>query len=257
MNKLSVNNKAIDTILVLDFGSQYTHLIGRKIRELGVYAEIYPPKYLNNVTNILNHSVLILSGGPDSVLNKNAPKIDIPLDQIPIPILGICYGFQYISKEFDGVIEKSNQREYGKTIIKISKCDLFKNTNSEQQVWMSHGDSLTKIPKGFKILAKTKKGYGMGKAGESKMTNHQQKELNLDALKEFRDRFQLDIPDNKIENLEFYKPSDDSDEIKYLKKRRDILGGPLPKRSFKKVELKTPNIEKHSKEEFTEMLLEQ
>ncbi len=96
------------------------------------------------------------------------------------------------------------------------------------------------------ILAKTKKGYGMGKAGESKMTNHQQKELNLDALKEFRDRFQLDIPDNKIENLEFYKPSDDSDEIKYLKKRRDILGGPLPKRSFKKVELKTPSIEKHS-----------
>ena len=96
------------------------------------------------------------------------------------------------------------------------------------------------------ILAKTKKGYGMGKAGESKMTNHQQKELNLDALKEFRDRFQLDIPDNKIENLEFYKPSDESDEIKYLKKRRDLLGGSLPKRNFKKVELKTPSIEKHS-----------
>ena len=95
------------SVLIIDFGSQYTHLIGRKIRELGIYAEIYPPKYLNNVTNILNHSVLILSGGPDSVLNKNAPKIDIPLDQIPIPILGICYGFQYISKEFDGVIEKS------------------------------------------------------------------------------------------------------------------------------------------------------
>ena len=144
------------SVLIIDFGSQYTHLIGRKIRELGIYAEIYPPKYLNNVTNILNHSVLILSGGPDSVLNKNAPKIDIPLDQIPIPILGICYGFQYISKEFDGVIEKSNQREYGKTIIKISKSDLFKDTNLEQQVWMSHGDSLTKIPKGFKILAKTK-----------------------------------------------------------------------------------------------------
>ena len=112
------------SVLIIDFGSQYTHLIGRKIRELGIYAEIYPPKYLNNVTNILNHSVLILSGGPDSVLNKNAPKIDIPLDQIPIPILGICYGFQYISKEFDGVIEKSNQREYGKTIIKISTTSL-------------------------------------------------------------------------------------------------------------------------------------
>ena len=144
------------SVLIIDFGSQYTHLIGRKIRELGIYAEIYPPKYLNNVTNILNHSVLILSGGPDSVLNKNSPSIDIPLHQIPIPILGICYGFQYISKEFEGVIEKSNQREYGKTIIKTSRSDLFKNTNIEQQVWMSHGDSLTKIPKGFKILAKTK-----------------------------------------------------------------------------------------------------
>ncbi len=96
------------------------------------------------------------------------------------------------------------------------------------------------------ILAKTKKGYGMGKAGESKMTNHQQKELNLEALKEFRDRFQLDIPDNKLENLEFYKPDENSEEIKYLKKRRDILGGPLPKRSFKKVELITPKIETHS-----------
>ncbi len=96
------------------------------------------------------------------------------------------------------------------------------------------------------ILAKTKKGYGMGKAGESKMTNHQQKELNLDALKEFRDRFQLDIPDNKLENMEFYKPDENSEEIKYLKKRRETLGGSLPKRSFKKVELVTPKIEKHS-----------
>ncbi|GIR65883.1 MAG: hypothetical protein CM15mP70_09900 [Pelagibacteraceae bacterium] len=107
------------SVLIIDFGSQYTHLIGRKIRELGIYAEIYPPKYLNNVTNILNHSVLILSGGPDSVLNKNSPSIDIPLHQIPIPILGICYGFQYISKEFEGVIEKSNQREYGKTLSRL------------------------------------------------------------------------------------------------------------------------------------------
>ncbi len=96
------------------------------------------------------------------------------------------------------------------------------------------------------ILAKTKKGYGMGKAGESKMTNHQQKELNLEALKEFRDRFQLEIPDNKLENLEFYKPDENSEEIKYLKKRREVLGGPLPKRSFKKIQLDTPQLEKHS-----------
>ena len=96
------------------------------------------------------------------------------------------------------------------------------------------------------ILAKTKKGYGMGKAGESKMTNHQQKELNLEALKEFRDRFQLEIPDNKLENLEFYKPDENSEEIKYLKKRREVLGGPLPKRSFIKIQLDTPKLEKHS-----------
>jgi GMP synthase (glutamine-hydrolysing) len=144
------------SVLIIDFGSQYTHLIGRKIRELGIYAEIYPPKYLNNVTNILNHSVLILSGGPDSVLNKNSPKIDIPLAQIPIPILGICYGFQYIAKEFGGEIEKSNHREYGKTIIKVGKSEFFDDTQVEQQVWMSHGDSLKTIPKGFKVLAKTK-----------------------------------------------------------------------------------------------------
>ena len=98
---------------------QYTHLIGRKIRELGVYAEIYPPKYLNNVTNILNHSVLILSGGPDSVLNKNSPKIDIPLAQIPIPILGICYGFQYIANEFGGEIEKVIIVNTAKQLLKL------------------------------------------------------------------------------------------------------------------------------------------
>ena len=86
----------------------------------------------------------------------------------------------------------------------------------------------------------------MGKAGESKMTNHQQKELNLEALKEFRDRFQLEIPDNKLEKLEFYKPDENSEEIKYLKKRREVLGGSLPKRSFKKIQLDTPKLEKHS-----------
>ncbi|NBS19910.1 MAG: GMP synthase (glutamine-hydrolyzing), partial [Flavobacteriia bacterium] len=74
------------------------------------------------------------------------------MDQIPIPILGICYGFQYISKEFGGEIVKKDHREYGKTTIKSSKCSLFKDTPFEQQVWMSHGDSLSKIPKGFKIL---------------------------------------------------------------------------------------------------------
>ena len=97
------------------------------------------------------------------------------------------------------------------------------------------------------ILAKTKKGYGMGKAGESKMTNHQQKALNIEALKEFRDRFQLDISDNKLEKLEFYKPDENSEELKYLRKKRESLGGFVPHRQFKKVSISVPNIEDHAK----------
>ena len=97
------------------------------------------------------------------------------------------------------------------------------------------------------ILAKTKKGYGMGHAGESKMTNHQQKALNIDALKEFRDRFELDIPDDKLEKLEFYKPEENSKELDYLKKKRENLGGFIPQRKFQKVSVKIPDLKKHSK----------
>lgn len=97
------------------------------------------------------------------------------------------------------------------------------------------------------ILAKTKKGFGMGEAGESKMTAHQAKELNLKALQEFRDRFQLDIPDNKLENLEFYKPQENSDEIKYLKDRRKRLGGFLPERKFINIPIQIPKLDTHSK----------
>jgi len=82
------------------------------------------------------------------------------------------------------------------------------------------------------ILAKTKKGYGMGQAGESKMTNHQQKTLNIEALKEFRDKFQLDISDNKLEKLEFYKPEENSEELKYLRKKRETLGGFIPQKNL-------------------------
>jgi len=97
------------------------------------------------------------------------------------------------------------------------------------------------------ILAKTKKGFGMGKAGESRMTAHQAKELNLEALKEFRNRFQLDISDHKLENLEFYKPDENSEEIKYLKKRREILGGFIPKRKYVNLSINVPKIDHHSK----------
>jgi len=97
------------------------------------------------------------------------------------------------------------------------------------------------------ILAKTKKGYGMGQAGDSKMTNHQQKALNIDALKEFRNRFELDIPDNKLEQLEFYKPEENSKELNYLRKKRETLGGFIPQRKFDKISIAIPDLNKHSK----------
>jgi len=97
------------------------------------------------------------------------------------------------------------------------------------------------------ILAKTKKGFGMGKAGESRMTAHQAKELNLEALKEFRNRFKLDISDHKLENLEFYKPDDNSEEIKYLKQRRENLGGFVPQRKYINIPIDVPKLEQHSK----------
>ena len=82
----------IKSILIIDFGSQYTHLIGRKIRELGLFCEIKPPKYLNSLEILNNHEALILSGGPDSVLSKKSPSLKINISQITLPILGICYG---------------------------------------------------------------------------------------------------------------------------------------------------------------------
>ena len=97
------------------------------------------------------------------------------------------------------------------------------------------------------ILAKTKKGYGMGQAGESKMTNHQQKTLNIEALKEFRDKFQLDISDNKLEKLEFYKPEENSEVLKYLRKKRETLGGFIPQRKFEKISINIPDLKGHSK----------
>jgi len=97
------------------------------------------------------------------------------------------------------------------------------------------------------ILAKTKKGYGMGKAGESKMTAHQAKELDIEALKEFRNRFGLDMSDDQLENLDFYKPSEDSEEIKYLKKRRENLGGFIPQRKVEQISIDVPKLDDHSK----------
>jgi len=156
-----------DLILILDFGSQYTQLIARRLRELSVYCEIYP--FNIDVSKLLNqksqYSIkgVILSGGPSSVLDKNSPDInDLNFKLIlnlNIPILGICYGLQLLTKKFDGKIQKSKTREYGLTKISISKKSvLFSKMNKYSNVWMSHGDSIKSLPKNFIVTSRSSNG---------------------------------------------------------------------------------------------------
>jgi len=146
-----------ETILALDFGSQYTQLISRRIRELGVYSEIHP--YTISIQRIqeLNPLGIILSGGPSSIYDSDAPKPDPKIFELGIPILGICYGLQLIADRFGGKVNGATKREYGKVELEIdSSEDLFAGIPSPTIVWMSHGDALSAAPTGFDILAHTK-----------------------------------------------------------------------------------------------------
>ncbi len=145
-------------IIVLDFGSQYTQLIARRIRELNVYCEIHP--YNIDIRTFHNVKGIIFSGGPGSVYEKNSPKItSTHLEFIinnKIPILGICYGMQLLSYMLAGEVEQSSIHEYGLSKIKIIKNSvIFKNVPQESIVWMSHGDVIKKLPKEFEIVAIT------------------------------------------------------------------------------------------------------
>jgi len=148
--------KQQETILILDFGSQYTQLIARRIRENRVFSEIIP---FNQKTEAYKHKKLkgiILSGGPSSVFDQNAPFCEPEVFELGIPILGICYGLQLVGKMFGGELEKSQKREYGKAIININNNeDLFSEVKNQTTVWMSHGDHLSQLPKGFEVLAHT------------------------------------------------------------------------------------------------------
>ena len=145
-----------ETIIILDFGSQYTQLIARRIRESRVFCEIIP---FNQKTKTYKHKNLkgiILSGGPASVFDQNAPFCEPEVFELGVPVLGICYGLQLIGKMFGGEVERSKKREYGKAIIKIDNYeDLFFEVGDQTTVWMSHGDHLSKLPRGFEILAHT------------------------------------------------------------------------------------------------------
>lgn len=143
-------------ILIIDFGSQYTQLITRRVREANVYSEIFPHTISLEKVKELNPSGIILSGGPMSVYDKNAPQLDSSILKLNIPVLGICYGLQIICKEFNGIVEPASDREYGKAFLRISNDScLFEDVKKESTVWMSHGDYLTKIPEEFEITGQS------------------------------------------------------------------------------------------------------
>ena len=144
-----------EKILILDFGSQFTQLIGRRLREINVYCEIIPYNKIPYIDS--NTKGIILSGSPFSVKDKQAPKIDLNKIEGKAPILAICYGAQYLAHYYEGEVNSTLTKEYGRAILKIdnSSSPLFKNIPNNSQVWMSHGDTITKLPSNFTPIAST------------------------------------------------------------------------------------------------------
>ncbi|HEV8079670.1 MAG TPA: glutamine-hydrolyzing GMP synthase [Chitinophagaceae bacterium] len=142
-----------EKILILDFGSQYTQLIARAVREANVYCEIIP---FNKKFDFDSLKGIILSGSPFSVNDDLAPQADIKKMLEKLPVLGICYGAQLAAKDFGGIVEKSDKREYGRAVLRVlKKDDLFKDVEETSHVWMSHSDSIKKLPDRFEILGTT------------------------------------------------------------------------------------------------------
>ena len=149
-----------EIVLIIDFGSQVTQLIARRLRELNVYCEIHPFNQVNDeFLKKFNAKAIILSGGPASVLNNNAPKPPLSIYDLEVPILGICYGQQIMMQTLGGsVVSGSGTSEFGKSYVKINKKSknnkllegLFLNEVKEE-VWMSHGDHVASIPKDFEV----------------------------------------------------------------------------------------------------------
>jgi len=156
MNKLSVSNKKIDTILVLDFGSQYTQLIARRVRESDVYSEILPWDIDENKIIDINPKGIILSGGPNSVTDSYTPRIPQCVFDVGVPILGICYGMQTLAEQMGGHVISSDQKEFGHSKLEIiNDSILFKDLDKKINVWMSHGDQVQDLPDEFNLSAST------------------------------------------------------------------------------------------------------
>ncbi len=153
-------SRTSDKILILDFGSQYTQLIARRIREESVYSEIQPFNIPIEAIRTFNPKGIILSGGPASVYERGAPVPPRELLELEIPILGICYGLQLIAMLMGGKVTHSEKREYGPAVIQVLKPDVllkgFENASAKERlVWMSHGDRVEALPEGFEVLAET------------------------------------------------------------------------------------------------------
>jgi len=148
----------VHKILILDFGSQYTQLIARRIREIGIYSEIHPFNYPLEKIKTFAPDGIILSGGPASVLEEGSPRCDIGVFEVGVPILSICYGMQLMAQLLGGRVEKGEKREYGPAEIFILKASpLFADfpLNTPVMVWMSHGDRVVAVPPGFYTLTQS------------------------------------------------------------------------------------------------------
>ena len=145
-----------DTVIVLDFGSQFAQLIARRVRELNVYSELLPHDTPWAEIERRAPKALILSGGPNSVYDVDAPRPDSAIWTSRIPVLGICYGAHLMAQELGGDVLPATRREYGPATVTVTDDDgLFTGLDREQPVWMSHGDSITRLPEGFRATAQT------------------------------------------------------------------------------------------------------
>jgi len=158
----------MDKIVVLDFGSQYSHLICRRIREFSVYAELVPYDISYEELQKLNPTGIIFSGGPSSVYNSNAPIPENKIFDMNLPLLGICYGHQLIVNKYGGKVKRAN-KEYGSSLLTIdSDKDLLNGVGESVRAWMSHGDEAEQIPEGFKVIGHTESAKAAAIASEEK-----------------------------------------------------------------------------------------
>src|SRR5574337_1861449 len=159
----------MDKIIVLDFGSQYSHLICRRIREFSVYAELVPFDISLEELKKINPKGIVFSGGPASVYSKDSPQPSPKIFEIGLPVLGICYGHQLIVNNFGGKVKRAN-KEYGSSTLKIDNgSDLLSGMGQSTRAWMSHGDAAEILPEGFNVIGHTENSFAAAIANKQKM----------------------------------------------------------------------------------------